>query len=114
MMKDAVAFSQVVGVDVSKAKLDVAFPDDKQTLTIDNTEEQIVSKLIGRIDDRSSTIVAMEATGGYPLPPLTTTQGIHKWFLNLLLTKLKTVADTFSSPQIRRHWTSRYVPHFTS
>jgi transposase len=58
-------FSQVVGVDVSKAKLDVAFPDDKQTLTIDNTEEQIVSKLIGRIDDRSSTIVAMEATGGY-------------------------------------------------
>ena len=57
-------FSQFVGVDVSKATLDFALTDEK-SVSIKNTEEQIVSKLIGVIADPSSTIVVMEATGGY-------------------------------------------------
>jgi transposase len=51
-----------VGVDVSKVKLDVAFPDE--TVTIKNTETAIVKELIGRID-APSTLVVMEATGSY-------------------------------------------------
>ena len=65
MMKDQYPFSQFVGVDVSKSKLDFAFADGKQTLSIGNTQEQIVSELIGQIENRKSTIVVMEATGGY-------------------------------------------------
>lgn len=57
-------FSQFVGVDVSKATLDFALADGKP-VSIKNTTEQIVSKLIGMITDPSSTIVVMEATGGY-------------------------------------------------
>lgn len=65
MMKSQYPFSQVVGVDVSKEKLDFAFDDDKQTWTIKNTKEQIVKELMKRIKNPKSTIVVMEATGGY-------------------------------------------------
>lgn len=65
MMKDQYPFSQFVGVDVSKATLDFAFADSKKTLSIDNAQKQVVSKLIGRIENPESTIVVMEATGGY-------------------------------------------------
>jgi len=58
-------FSQFVGVDVSKATLDFALADDKKSVSIKNTEEEIVRKLIARITDRQSTIVVLEATGGY-------------------------------------------------
>lgn len=58
-------FSRFVGVDVSKAKLDFSFADGKQSLSIKNTDEKIVRKLIGAITDPQSTIVVMEATGGY-------------------------------------------------
>jgi len=57
-------FSQFVGVDVSKATLDFAL-NEESSVSIKNTTEQIVSKLIGAITDPSSTIVVMEATGGY-------------------------------------------------
>ncbi len=70
MIKTQYPFSQFVGVDVSKATLDFAFIDGtlidgKQSLSIGNTEEQIVGELIGRIKSPQSTIVVMEATGGY-------------------------------------------------
>jgi transposase len=58
-------FSQFVGVDVSKATLDFALVDGKKVVSIKNTEKQIVSQLIAIITDRSSTIVVLEATGGY-------------------------------------------------
>jgi transposase len=58
-------FSQFVGVDVSKATLDFALVDEKKVVSIKNTEKQIVSQLIAIITDRSSTIVVLEATGGY-------------------------------------------------
>lgn len=65
MMKNQVAFSKVIGVDVSKATLDFAFADGEKSLSIKNAEQEIVSELIGRIDDPRTTIVVMEATGGY-------------------------------------------------
>jgi transposase len=65
MMKDQVTFSKFIGVDVSKATLDFAFADGEKSLSIKNAEEEIVSELIGRIDDPRTTIVVMEATGGY-------------------------------------------------
>ncbi len=70
MMKIEYPFSQFMGVDVSKATLDFAFTggasiDGKHSLSIDNTDEQIVSELIGRIKRPQCTIVVMEATGGY-------------------------------------------------
>ena len=58
-------FTQFVGVDVSKAKLDFAFDDGKASRQIKNTEKQIVDKLIGNITNPQQTIVVMEATGGY-------------------------------------------------
>jgi transposase len=58
-------FSQFVGVDVSKAKLDFTLADGKKSVSIKNTEEQIVGRLIAEITDRQSTIVVLEATGGY-------------------------------------------------
>jgi transposase len=58
-------FSQFVGVDVSKATLDFVLADGKRAVSIKNTEKQIVRKLIGEITDRPSTLVVMEATGGY-------------------------------------------------
>ena len=61
-MKTVDYFSCVVGVDVSKAKLDVAL--EGETMTFKNTRTAILESLIGRIDSET-TIVVMEATGGY-------------------------------------------------
>ena len=65
MMKAHYPFSLFLGVDVSKAKLDFVFADDPHTRSIENTAEQIVGELIGRIEQPQSTIVVLEATGGY-------------------------------------------------
>ena len=65
MMNDQSPFSVFVGVDVSKDKLDVAFADGNETLSIDNSPQQIVAELIGRIKSPQGTLVVMEATGGY-------------------------------------------------
>src|SRR5688500_1751606 len=65
MSKKSYAFSQFVGVDVSKCKLDFAYVDGKETFSIQNSERPIVEELIGRIKNRKRTIVVLEATGGY-------------------------------------------------
>jgi transposase len=65
MIKIAYPFTQVVGVDVAKGKLDFFSTEEEQPLSIKNTQDQIVSKLIARIKHPQSTIVVMEATGGY-------------------------------------------------
>lgn len=62
MKNDQSLFSCFVGVDVSKAKLDVALEDE--FLVVSNTPQAIVDELIARIDCKS-TMVVMEATGGY-------------------------------------------------
>ena len=58
-------FSQFVGVDISKATLDFVLADGEKSVSIKNIDEQIVSKLIRAITDPQSTIVVLEATGGY-------------------------------------------------
>ena len=55
----------VVGVDVSKAKLDIAWGRNGPVETIANSGEQIVQLLISKIEDPANTLVVMEATGGY-------------------------------------------------
>ena len=65
MMNHQSPFSVVLGVDVSKAKLDCAFADGQETFSIDNTPQKIVAELLKRITNPSATIVVMEATGGY-------------------------------------------------
>ena len=65
MMNDQSLFTEFLGVDVSKGKLDFAFADGKETWSIDNAQQPIVAELIGRIKNPLSTIVVMEATGGY-------------------------------------------------
>jgi len=60
-MKSQESFDYVVGVDVSKAKLDVALP--KEALTIENNTKAI-QQLVDRMKS-DSVIVVMEATGGY-------------------------------------------------
>lgn len=69
-MKNQYPFSNIIGVDVSKAKLDFAFDDDKHrgaighSGSIENSEEQIVQQLLEAIEHPDSTIV-VKATGGY-------------------------------------------------
>lgn len=60
-MNSEESFDYVVGVDVSKAKLDIALPNE--TLTIENNTKAI-QQLVDRIK-ADSVIVVMEATGGY-------------------------------------------------
>jgi transposase len=60
-MKAQESFVYVVGVDVSKAKLDIALPNE--SLTIKNNTAAI-QQLVDRIAS-DAVIVVMEATGGY-------------------------------------------------
>jgi transposase len=65
MMKDQYLFTHFVGVDVSKATLDFGFANGKQSLSIRNAQKEIISELVERIKNPESTLVVMEATGGY-------------------------------------------------
>lgn len=65
MMNSHSPFSVFVGVDFSKDKLDFAFADGQETFSIDNSPQQIVTELLGRIKTPPATLVVMEATGGY-------------------------------------------------
>ncbi len=58
-------YSLVVGIDVSKAKLDIAWGSNGPLETIDNTNKQIAQLLINKIEDPANTLIVMEATGGY-------------------------------------------------
>lgn len=57
-------YTLVIGVDVSKAKLDVAWGASGTVETIENSEQQI-AQWIKKIEDPANTLVVMEATGGY-------------------------------------------------
>ena len=54
---------KMIGVDVSKLKLDIAI-DEKKHFTIDNQENRF-PKLIQSIEDIDNICFVMEATGGY-------------------------------------------------
>ena len=52
-----------VGIDVSKARLDVAVVPDEQTWSVSNDEEGI-SELVAKVGQLHPALVLMEATGG--------------------------------------------------
>jgi transposase len=54
-----------IGVDVSKDKLDFAYYGSPKAVTIENTEKDIVAKLIEVIQQKDDTLVVMEASGSY-------------------------------------------------
>ena len=58
-------YSLVIGIDVAKAKLDIAGGSTAKVATIKYTKTEIVMHLLPMISDRSSTLVVLEATGGY-------------------------------------------------
>lgn len=53
-----------VGIDVSKAHLDIAVRPSGQAWQVDNTEEG-VQDLVQQLQEREQVLVVMEATGGY-------------------------------------------------
>lgn len=53
-----------VGIDVSKASLDVALGSDGPVERVAN-EETAIAKLVGRLVEARPALVVMEATGGY-------------------------------------------------
>jgi transposase len=58
------ATSSYVGIDVSKAKLDVAMLGEKQEKQISNTEGGI-AQLVKQLVDLQPELIVVEATGGY-------------------------------------------------
>lgn len=55
----------VIGVDVSKAKLDIAWGSHGIPQTIENSSKEITRNLIAKIKDHAKTLIVMEGTGGY-------------------------------------------------
>lgn len=55
-----------VGIDVSKATLDVAILPLGRHLVVSN-EEAGIDELLGRFEDPRPTLVVLEASGGYEL-----------------------------------------------
>jgi transposase len=65
MSSTATTSTIFVGVDVSKATLDVYRPDTKEYLKIENTDEAI-SQLCSQLEKKKrQVLVVMEGTGGY-------------------------------------------------
>ena len=56
--------SSFVGIDVSKAYLDVAFRPSGERLRVSNSESGI-AELVARLSTMRPTLVVLEATGGY-------------------------------------------------
>ncbi|MEW6137766.1 MAG: IS110 family transposase [Thermodesulfobacteriota bacterium] len=61
-------FSRVfVGIDISKAELEVGFFPESTTWRVSNNDEGLI-ELIKRLDEKSPALVVMEATGGLERP----------------------------------------------
>jgi len=65
MKNESESFALFVGVDVSKAELEIFFPDSKARLTIQNSADAIVQELVKVLKHKTGVLVVMEATGGY-------------------------------------------------
>ena len=65
-MNQAEAF---VGIDVAKARLDVALHPSGETWTVPNDEAGIAT-LVAQLQQRRVTLIVLEATGGLELPVL--------------------------------------------
>ena len=58
------SYKRVIGIDVCKARLDIADSNSKIEKAIENTFESIKAKIIKLIKEPSETLVVCEATGG--------------------------------------------------
>jgi transposase len=56
-----------IGIDVSKARLDVATSRDEETWTVPNTPAG-VDNLVSRLQDQAPVRIVLEATGGFEVP----------------------------------------------
>ena len=65
MKNESESFALFVGVDVSKAELEVFLPDSRTRLTIENSEDAILTNLVKALKNKKDVLVVMEATGGY-------------------------------------------------
>ncbi len=57
-----------VGVDVSKARLDVAFYGRELPAHAVENDEDGIAKLVGELEGHKAELIVMEATGGYEVP----------------------------------------------
>ena len=64
IMSDNTKELKIIGVDVAKAKLDIAI-DDKTIITINNNDESDFKKLLAKLSNKESLCFVMEASGGY-------------------------------------------------
>ena len=65
MISTAMTATIFVGVDVSKATLDVYRPDTKELLKIENNDEAIIELCSQLEKKKRQVMVVMEGTGGY-------------------------------------------------
>jgi len=83
-------YSLVIGIDVSKAKLDIAWGPNGPLETIENTDQDIARLLIKKIEDPVNTLIVMEATGGYESGLV---EMLHKSNLSLAVVNPRRVRD---------------------
>jgi transposase len=65
MNSDTVTFVSYVGIDVAKANLEVFLQDTGKYLEVENSQKAITKQLVKQLRNKSSTLVVLEATGGY-------------------------------------------------
>lgn len=58
------AYKNYLGIDVSKSKLDIALSEKGKIINCCNNE-QAIEELINQLPEPTSTLIVMEATGGY-------------------------------------------------
>jgi transposase len=64
MKTSSYSYRTLIGIDVSKNKLDLAVSETGSRITIGNTKREI-AKWISTLSHPRETLVVMEATGGY-------------------------------------------------
>ena len=57
--------TRVIGIDVSKDKLDISDSGEKIKKEVKNSIDSIVKQIVKKITDPGMTFVVCEATGGY-------------------------------------------------
>ena len=65
MITTNATYTCFIGIDVSKANLDVHFLNSGKHVVVQNNLKSITKELVKKISDPSKTLVVMEATGGY-------------------------------------------------
>ena len=63
-------YTFVIGVDISKAKLDITWGSNGPLESIDNTEPAIAQQIVSKIKEPANTVIVMEATGGWLRKPV--------------------------------------------